>query len=93
MIINLPNIDAAGHTGKWKEYLTAIYIVDSLIWNLWKTIQSDSIYQNTTALFVTNYHGRHDYKHGSFKIMVITVRDAVIFFVLLSDVASCKPDY
>ena len=47
--------------------LAALHITDSLIWNLWQTIQSDSIYCNTTTLFLTNDHGRHDDKYGGFK--------------------------
>jgi hypothetical protein len=67
MMINLPNVDSAGHTGDWAKYLTAIHNADSLIWNLWQILQSDSIYRNTTTLFITNDHGRHDNTHGGFK--------------------------
>jgi hypothetical protein len=67
MMINLPSTDSAGHSGRWTEYLTAIHIADSLIWDLWQTLQSDSLYRNTTTLFVTNDHGRHDDTHGGFK--------------------------
>jgi hypothetical protein len=67
MIINLPSVDSAGHSGKWTKYITAIHSADSLIWNLWQTIQSDSLYKNITTLFVTNDHGRHDDTHGGFK--------------------------
>jgi hypothetical protein len=67
IMINLPNVDIAGHTGSWNGYLLALHIADSLIWNLWQIIQSDSIYRNTTTLFVTNDHGRHDDAHGGFK--------------------------
>jgi arylsulfatase A-like enzyme len=31
----------------------------SLVYELWKLIQTDSIYKNTTTLFITNDHGRH----------------------------------
>jgi bisphosphoglycerate-independent phosphoglycerate mutase (AlkP superfamily) len=67
IMVNLPNVDIAGHTGIWSAYLTALYIADSLIWNLWQIIQSDSLYRNTTTLFITNDHGRHDDAHGGFK--------------------------
>jgi phosphopentomutase len=67
MMINLPDVDIAGHTGNWNNYLHAIHIADSLVWNLWQTLQSDSIYRNTTTLFITNDHGRHDDAHGGFK--------------------------
>jgi hypothetical protein len=67
MMINLPDVDIAGHTGYWNKYIQALHIADSLIWNLWQTIQSDATYRNTTTLFVTNDHGRHDDAHGGFK--------------------------
>ena len=67
IMINLPNVDSAGHTGNWANYLAAIQIADSLIWNLWQTLQLDTTYRNTTTLFVTNDHGRHDDTHGGFK--------------------------
>ena len=67
MMINLPTVDKAGHTGNWHDYLHAVHIADSLIWNLWQTLQSDSFYRNTTTLFITNDHGRHDDAHGGFQ--------------------------
>jgi hypothetical protein len=67
MMINLPSIDSAGHSGRWTEYRRAIHNADSLIWDLWQTLQSDSLYRNTTTLIVTNDHGRHDDAHGGFK--------------------------
>jgi hypothetical protein len=67
MMVNLPSVDAAGHSGNWTEYITALHNADSLIWNLWQTLQSNSVYRNTTTLFVTNDHGRHDDTHDGFK--------------------------
>lgn len=67
MMINLPSIDSAGHGGNWIEYTKALHVADSLIWNLWQTIQLDSLYRNTTTLIVTNDHGRHDDSHGGIK--------------------------
>jgi arylsulfatase A-like enzyme len=67
VIVNCAETDILGHANKWEQYLSAIREVDSLIWVLWKYIQSDSIYKNTTTLFVTNDHGRHDNEHGGFK--------------------------
>jgi phosphopentomutase len=67
MIINLPNVDSAGHMGNWARYLAAIRTADSLIWDLWQTLQSDSLYRNTTTFIVTNDHGRHDNTKGGFK--------------------------
>lgn len=67
VIVNLAETDLLGHAGKWEEYLAAIRQADSLLEDLWNVIQSDPVYKNTTTLFVTNDHGRHDDQHGGFK--------------------------
>ncbi|HEV8537788.1 MAG TPA: alkaline phosphatase family protein [Bacteroidota bacterium] len=67
VIVNFAETDIAGHAGKWDRYVRAAAEVDSLIWLLWNKIQSDSLYKNSTTLFVTNDHGRHDDQHGGFK--------------------------
>lgn len=66
VIINFPNVDIAGHANNWNVYLAAIHTADSLVYELWKILQQDSVYHNTTTLFVTNDHGRHDDAHGGF---------------------------
>src|SRR5258707_6359775 len=67
VIVNFAETDIIGHKGNWEGYLGAIREVDSLLSALWNAIQSDSVYKNTTTLFVTNDHGRHDDQHGGFK--------------------------
>jgi hypothetical protein len=67
LIINFPDVDYAGHSGDWGRYLDAIRTVDSLVYELWQSIQSDPYYQDNTTLFITNDHGRHDDGHGGFK--------------------------
>ena len=67
VIVNCAETDLLGHAKNWDGYLGAIKEVDSLIWELWRNIQSDSIYKDSTTLFVTNDHGRHDDAHGGFK--------------------------
>lgn len=67
MIINFPSVDVAGHAGNWNNYLTAISVADSLTYELWKKIQADSVYKDSTTLFITNDHGRHDNSHGGFQ--------------------------
>lgn len=67
VMVNLPRVDLSGHAGRWDDYVSAIRGADSLVEVLWLKIQSDSIYANTTTLFVTNDHGRHDPEHGGFK--------------------------
>ncbi len=65
--IYLADVDHAGHTGIWQQYVSAIKTADSLVFVLWDFLQNDSIYKNTTYLFVTNDHGRHDDQHGGFQ--------------------------
>jgi predicted AlkP superfamily pyrophosphatase or phosphodiesterase len=66
-LINFPSTDGAGHSGNWMQYVSAIHTVDSLIYDIWQTLQADPFYQNNTTLFITNDHGRHDKLHGGFK--------------------------
>jgi hypothetical protein len=66
VFINFPEVDRKGHNRDWQGYLSAIKTVDSLVYELWKFIQSNEFYQNKTTLFVTNDHGRHDEQHGGF---------------------------
>jgi len=70
LLINFAEVDAAGHSGDWNNYITAITNADNIVYQLWQTIQSGTygyIPENTT-MFVTNDHGRHtgdDWKnHG-----------------------------
>ena len=64
--VNLAQTDQIGHTGDWVGYLAAIHRADSLVYDLWLTIQSDTALADRTTLFVTNDHGRHDDAHGGF---------------------------
>jgi hypothetical protein len=64
--VYLADVDGAGHTGDWQRYTSAIQKADSIVDVLWQTLQADPFYQNTTDLFVTNDHGRHDDVHGGF---------------------------
>ncbi len=64
--IYLADVDHAGHSGNWDNYTNAIQIADSIVSIIWEKIETDSFYQNSTTLFVTNDHGRHDDQHGGF---------------------------
>lgn len=59
MMVNFKEPDHSGHARSWKKYLKGIADTDSLVWEIWKYIQSDPYYKNKTSLFVTNDHGRH----------------------------------
>jgi hypothetical protein len=59
ILVNFPTTDSKGHSGVWDDYVSALTNADSLVYKLWQKIQNDSYYKNTTALFITNDHGRH----------------------------------
>jgi alkaline phosphatase len=59
MLINFKEPDASGHAKNWKGYLQGIRDTDEYVWQIWNTINSDTIYKGKTALIVTNDHGRH----------------------------------
>lgn len=65
--MNLGQTDAIAHSGDWPGYLAALQNADSLVYDLWIRIQSDTALTGRTTLFVTNDHGRHDDAHGGFQ--------------------------
>lgn len=67
MLVYLPDVDHAGHSGIWSEYTQAISTADSIVNVLWQKLQSDPFYKESTTLIVTNDHGRHDDDHGGFQ--------------------------
>ncbi len=71
VLLNMADVDTKGHTGIYSDYLTAIRVADSLIYDIWRHIQaegpySDTFYRNRTVLLVTSDHGRNDDAHGGF---------------------------
>ncbi|MCO5260663.1 MAG: sulfatase [Crocinitomicaceae bacterium] len=58
-LINLLNIDAWAHQGKWDRYIGSIKDLDEIVLDLWRTIQSDPELKDQTAIYITNDHGRH----------------------------------
>lgn len=61
LLMYLADVDHAGHSGDWDEYLQAITTADSLVNELWNALQADPDYSGVTTMMVTNDHGRHDY--------------------------------
>jgi hypothetical protein len=59
MLVNLKEPDYSGHAGDWPNYLKGLKNSDSLVWEVWKFLQADPFYKESTTLFVTNDHGRH----------------------------------
>jgi hypothetical protein len=59
VVMNMPEADIAAHTGDWNRYVTAIRQADSLAYEIWSFVQSDTVLKDRTTLFITNDHGRH----------------------------------
>ncbi|MFC2094755.1 T9SS type A sorting domain-containing protein [Bacteroidota bacterium] len=66
LLVYLADVDHAGHSGNWQDYTNAIQKADSIVGFLWGKLQTDPFYQNSTTMFVTNDHGRHDDQNGGF---------------------------
>ena len=66
MELHLGWTDITAHDGDWVGYTTMLRQADSLVYVLWQAIQADTALAGSTALFVTNDHGRHDDAHGGF---------------------------
>jgi hypothetical protein len=61
-----PDVDLAGHSGVWNDYVGSIAGADSLAWKTWNYLQSDPFYAGQTYMFVTGDHGRHSDDNGGF---------------------------
>ena len=59
LMINFMEPDGFAHAGNWDYYLRGIARSDKYIKQLWDFLQQDKFYKNTTALLITNDHGRH----------------------------------
>jgi len=59
VLINFRDPDYSSHAGIWVDYVNGIRKTDEYVFRLWKFLQSDSTYKNTTTLFLTSDHGRH----------------------------------
>jgi len=59
VLVNFPMTDKEAHSGRWDGYIAALENADSLIYLLYKKIQSDPFYKDKTTLLITNDHGRH----------------------------------
>ena len=64
MLINFKDPDAMGHGKNWPGYLQAIRDTDVYVSTLWALIQTDPRLKDSTALLITNDHGRHDEGHA-----------------------------
>ncbi|MCB2212341.1 alkaline phosphatase family protein [bacterium] len=66
MLVYFADVDHAGHSGVWNDYIAAIETADYCVSQLWNAIQADDHYRDNTVMMVTNDHGRHDDQHGGF---------------------------
>jgi hypothetical protein len=60
----LGQVDAVAHSGDTSRYVSSIRQADSLIFELWKLLNADPEYHDSTALIITSDHGRHDDRRG-----------------------------
>jgi predicted AlkP superfamily pyrophosphatase or phosphodiesterase len=65
-LINFREPDFTAHSYDSLGYIQQIKNVDSLINIIFNFVENDPIYQETTSIFITNDHGRHDDLTGSF---------------------------
>jgi hypothetical protein len=92
MMVNLAEVDLIGHDSSWYGYLAALRRADSIVGLVWNKIQSDSVYRNTTTMFVTNDHGRHDEQHGGPQFQKNIVVDDLILQVDLAPTSAKLAD-
>jgi len=59
VIINFREPDYSAHSGIWENYVNGIRKTDEYVFRLWHFLQTNSYYTNTTTMFVTSDHGRH----------------------------------
>lgn len=60
LTLYLADVDHAGHSGVFADYLAAIENADAIVGDLWTFLQADPEYAGRTTLLVTNDHGRHE---------------------------------
>ncbi|GAA4428549.1 hypothetical protein GCM10023188_12860 [Pontibacter saemangeumensis] len=59
MLINFMEPDGFAHAGNQAYYIRGIYRSDRYVQDLWDFLSKDEHYRKSTALLVTNDHGRH----------------------------------
>lgn len=67
VLVNLADVDSAGHTKDWDCYTQAISHADQLSYQIWhELIQGDPHYRDLTTMILTSDHGRHSDGFGGF---------------------------
>ncbi len=67
VVLYLADVDGAGHSGDWDNYLSTLQRADAAVGRLWDAIEAHPVLGGRTVLLVTNDHGRHDAEHGDFQ--------------------------
>lgn len=67
VMASFSQVDLAGHSNAWVDYLRHIQTVDSLAVLTWNHLQGNRAYAGKTYMFITSDHGRHDDAHGGFQ--------------------------
>lgn len=60
LYIGYGETDEWAHSGHYKDYLDAAFMVDKWIRDLWNYVQTNPLYKDKTVLFITTDHGRGD---------------------------------
>jgi hypothetical protein len=58
LFVGLGETDDWAHAGSYAEYLNAVHLDDSYVWQLWELVQSMPEYRGKTTLIVLPDHGR-----------------------------------
>lgn len=64
MFVNFGYTDHIAHVGTFAQHQESIRHCDEMFGKLWKKVQSTPGYKDTTTVFFTNDHGRHNDKAG-----------------------------
>ena len=66
VVVNLGDVDEAGHEVEWHYYADSIRWADRHVWNMWTALQELSRYRDRTYFIITTDHGRHSPDRGGF---------------------------
>ncbi|WP_456462822.1 alkaline phosphatase family protein [Reichenbachiella sp.] len=59
VLINFREPDFSGHKNDWNGYINGIRSTDQMTMDIIDFIEKDPLYSESTAVFITNDHGRH----------------------------------
>ena len=100
VLMNLACVDGAGHTGIYADYIAAIRVADSVVYELYKRIQAippyeDTSYRDRTLYIVTTDHGRNDdvISSSGYRIGPVEVESALLTHPSVAEAAAiAAPD-